>query len=69
MVFHLLYRPAIGSDLIADKVDVDNFADLFTAAECRAMMDVCRMCSILTADRNSALGSIRSNAYNVLEVF
>jgi hypothetical protein len=61
MVFKLLYRRGSDSQLSCDSVDVDNFADLFTAAECRLWADHCRVCNILSTDMKS-LAFVRWNA-------
>jgi hypothetical protein len=53
MVFKLIYRPGVDKDLSIDYVDVDTFAELFAAVECRIHSDPCKLCTILGDDSKS----------------
>ena len=55
MIFKLVYRPHIQSELISEGIDVDTFAELFAAVENRVETDHCHMCTILAED-GKALG-------------
>jgi len=48
MVFQLMHRNGSTRKLTFEKVDVDSFAELLQAAECRALVDNFRICTILS---------------------